>query len=187
MNTGRYIDARELKRRASLTDIVGRFTRLRRSGRQYVGLCPFHRERHASFYVHPEKHVFYCFGCGAGGDIFAFVMRATGCDFRRALETVAGWCAGVVSESEPRSGERFRANKGDEVPSAREAGVLHSQLINEGRVRALDVLAETEKTLARIAVTNARASAALATACEPDRLVGPLLEKTGQLYRSVVR
>jgi DNA primase len=173
------IDARGIQRRADLPEIVGLFTRLRRSGRQYLGLCPLHRERHPSFYVHPEKQVFYCFGCGAGGDVFAFVMRATGCVFRRALEIVAELSEGVESESEPRSGERFRANAGDEVPSAREAGAHHSQSIKERRAPALAALAETEKNLACIAATNAKASAALATACEPDRSEASLREEAG--------
>jgi DNA primase len=79
------MDARELKRRANLLDIAGRFTRLRKSGGQYMGLCPLHYERHASFYVHPVKKVFKCFGCGVGGDVFDFVMLIWGCDFLDAL------------------------------------------------------------------------------------------------------
>ena len=98
------LSARELKARVNLVSLVGKFTRLARVGRQFVGLCPLHSERHPSFYVHPEKQVFKCFGCGAGGDIFVFVMRVTGCDFRRALEIVAEVSAGVATGSEPRSG-----------------------------------------------------------------------------------
>lgn len=78
--------ARDLRASVDLAAFVSQFTRLRRVGRQLIGLCPIHRERHPSFYVHPQKQVFYCFGCGAGGDLFVFVMRATGCDFRRALQ-----------------------------------------------------------------------------------------------------
>src|SRR5258708_22824252 len=81
--------ARDLKAHADLVGYASRFTRLRRYGRQFRGLCPLHSERHPSFYVHPEKQVFHCFGCGTGGDVFAFVMRVNGCDFRRALEIVA--------------------------------------------------------------------------------------------------
>jgi hypothetical protein len=88
--------ARDLKARADLVVIASQFTRLRRSGRQLVGLCPLHKERNPSFYVSPEKRCFKCFGCGAGGDVFEFVMRATGCDFRRALEIVAEVSKGVA-------------------------------------------------------------------------------------------
>jgi hypothetical protein len=78
-----------VKRGEHLAVLASRFTQFRRSGRQLVGLCPLHSERHPSFYVHPEKQVFHCFGCGAGGDLYAFVMRVNNCDFRRALEIVA--------------------------------------------------------------------------------------------------
>ena len=82
------LDARRVKQRCNFVAIVSRYTRLRRTGRQFVGLCPLHPERHPSFYVHPGRRIFHCFGCGAGGDVFNFVMRAEECDFRQALELV---------------------------------------------------------------------------------------------------
>ena len=91
------LGARELKSKTDLCAFISRFTALRRSGRQFVGHCPLHTERNSSFYVNPEKQVFYCFGCGAGGDVFAFVMRAVGCSFYRALEIVAEFLDGVAS------------------------------------------------------------------------------------------
>ncbi len=98
------LNVRALKARTDLVVIASKFTRLRRSGRQLLGLCPLHQERCPSFHVHPEKQVFKCFGCGVGGDVFEFVMRATGCDFRRALEIVFEFSEGVASGSDPRSG-----------------------------------------------------------------------------------
>jgi hypothetical protein len=96
-----------LKARVNLVSVAEKFTHLRRSGRQLVGLCPLHSERHPSFYVDPVKQCFKCFGCDAGGDVFEFVMRATGCDFHRALETVAEFSSGVVPRgSEMPSHER---------------------------------------------------------------------------------
>jgi hypothetical protein len=81
-------DSKEIKGRADFIDILSRYTRLRRAGRQYVGLCPFHSERHPSFYVEPDRKLWNCFGCGLGGDIFSFVMRAEGCSFAGALRFV---------------------------------------------------------------------------------------------------
>jgi CHC2 zinc finger len=104
------LDARDVKSRADFFAIASQYTRLRRSGRQFVGLCPFHSERHPSFYVHPEKKIFYCFGCGAGGDLFSFVMRAESCDFSDALRIVASWGSPRERASEARS--RFRAGVG---------------------------------------------------------------------------
>ncbi len=83
---GSYAD--RVKQRCDFFAIASRYTRLRRAGRQYVALCPFHSERHPSFYVEPNRKVFYCFGCGLGGDVFDFIMRAERCDFSRALELV---------------------------------------------------------------------------------------------------
>lgn len=117
------LDARAVKAGADFLAIAGRYTRLRRAGRQYVGLCPFHSERHPSFYVEPERKLFYCFGCGAGGDVFDFVMRAEGCGFLRALE-IASSLPGGARESEPRSGERVRAGVGAK-PLGPRSGPVH--------------------------------------------------------------
>ncbi len=85
---GSYAD--RVKRRADMFAVAGKYARLRRTGRQYVGLCPLHSERHPSFYVHPERKIFFCFGCGIGGDIFRLVMLVERCTFSEAVELVAG-------------------------------------------------------------------------------------------------
>lgn len=97
-------EAREVKRRADVFSILSRYTRLRRAGRQYVGLCPFHSERCPSFYVEPQQKIWKCFGCGLGGDLASFVMRIDGCDFRSALRILArhskpGNSSGVASRA----------------------------------------------------------------------------------------
>jgi hypothetical protein len=81
--------ATEVKAGADFVAIASCYTSLRRSGRQYVGLCPLHRERHPSFFVHPDKKIFYCFGCNAGGDLFDFVMQVENIAFSSALAWVA--------------------------------------------------------------------------------------------------
>jgi CHC2-type zinc finger protein len=106
------LSARELKACVNLALIAGRFTCLRRSGRQLIGLCPLNSERNPSFYVHPEKQVFKCFGCGASGDVFAFVMQAFGCDFYRSLQIVAEFSDGVALARDPRSGSRLGVGEG---------------------------------------------------------------------------
>jgi hypothetical protein len=116
-----FSPADRAKQRANMFAIASRYTHLRRNGRQHIGLCPFHKERHPSFYIHPEKKVFYCFGCGAGGDVFALVMRAENCDFRRALKVVQGLSLGVARGSEPRSGECFGARAGASPQPAKRA------------------------------------------------------------------
>lgn len=82
-------DIQLIKERLDIVDIIGDRVRLRRSGRSYVGLCPFHNEKTPSFHVNPEKQNYHCFGCGKGGDIFTFVMETEGLDFPQALELLA--------------------------------------------------------------------------------------------------
>lgn len=156
------LDARDLKGRCDFISAVRRYVRLRRAGRQYVGLCPFHKEKHPSFYVESQRKIFYCFGCGAGGDVFDFIMRVESCDFRQALQILAAF-PGVARDSEPRSGERFGAGVGASPPAAKRPA-LNSP---DERARIVAQLDATEKRLQGIRAANAAASAALATACEP--------------------
>ncbi|MCL6615034.1 MAG: DNA primase, partial [Firmicutes bacterium] len=79
----------EIRSRIDLVGLVGEYVSLRRSGRRYVGLCPFHQERTPSFTVNPEGQFFYCFGCKASGDAFEFVMRLEGLDFPSAVKLLA--------------------------------------------------------------------------------------------------
>ena len=65
-----YIE--ELTRRTDIVELVGGYVQLKRKGRLYGGLCPFHSEKTPSFYVYPDTQSFYCFGCGAGGDAVTF-------------------------------------------------------------------------------------------------------------------
>lgn len=126
------LDARDVKSRADFVAIASRYTRLRRAGRQFVGLCPFHRERHPSCYFHPEKKLFHCFGCGAGGGLFDFVMRAEGCGVHEAVRIVADRPRG--SERGPRSGPRER--RGLPLGLAVFARPLHTGGKTEGRERS---------------------------------------------------
>ncbi len=101
----------EIRRRVGILEVVSTHVTLRRAGRSYKGLCPFHSEKTPSFTVDPEKGFFYCFGCHAGGDVFDFVMRIGSVTFTDALKELAER-AGVVLERPPaeeqRAGERER-------------------------------------------------------------------------------
>jgi DNA primase len=79
----------ELRERANIVEIIGAHVRLRRAGRNYVGLCPFHNEKTPSFSVNPERGFFHCFGCGAGGTVFNFIMRQEGLTFPEAVRSLA--------------------------------------------------------------------------------------------------
>jgi DNA primase len=82
-----------IKNASDIVDIISETVALRRTGRNYVGLCPFHAEKTPSFTVSPDKQIFYCFGCGAGGNVFSFMMKHEGLTFpetARALATRYG-------------------------------------------------------------------------------------------------
>ena len=79
----------EVRERADIVSVVGRYVTLRQAGSQFVGLCPFHDEKTPSFQVNPAKQVFYCFGCQAGGDVFSFLMRRNGLEFPEAITVLA--------------------------------------------------------------------------------------------------
>ncbi len=79
----------EIRSRINILEIVSERVDLKRSGRSYRGLCPFHAEKTPSFYVDPDKGVYHCFGCGASGNLFRFVMDTEGVSFREAVEILA--------------------------------------------------------------------------------------------------
>ena len=79
-----FID--EIRRRNDIEEVIGKYVQLKRAGRNLVGLCPFHGEKTPSFTVFPQSSSYYCFGCGAGGDVFSFVMQTEGLDYPAAVE-----------------------------------------------------------------------------------------------------
>ncbi|MBE7036422.1 MAG: DNA primase [Ruminococcaceae bacterium] len=95
----------EVSRRNNLAELVSGYVHLKRNGTSHIGLCPFHKEKTPSFHVDEDKQLFYCFGCGAGGNIFDFVMRAENLDFVDALQFLAQR-AGVTLEEEQQTGGR---------------------------------------------------------------------------------
>jgi DNA primase len=79
----------EVRSRADIVEVIGAHVRLRRAGRNFVGLCPFHNEKTPSFSVSPERGFFHCFGCGEGGTVFDFIIRIEGLTFPEALQSLA--------------------------------------------------------------------------------------------------
>src|SRR4030095_10905575 len=77
---------RDRMNRASIVSVVGQYVSLRKTGREYKGLCPFHSEKTPSLTVNDEKGLFHCFGCGAGGDVIRFIELIEGVSFKQALE-----------------------------------------------------------------------------------------------------
>jgi DNA primase len=80
---------REVAERLSIVEVVSEYVQLRRAGANYTGLCPFHAEKTPSFNVNPAREIFHCFGCGAGGNAFSFIMRIEGLSFPEAVKLMA--------------------------------------------------------------------------------------------------
>lgn len=79
----------EVRSRNDIVDVIGGYVRLQKKGSSYFGLCPFHNEKTGSFSVTPSKQMFYCFGCGAGGNVFTFLMKYENYTFGEAMQTLA--------------------------------------------------------------------------------------------------
>lgn len=97
----------EIRARVDIVEVISDYVPLRRAGKNFVGLCPFHQERTPSFTVSPDKQMFYCFGCQAGGDVFTFLMKREGWSFPEAVAELARR-AGVVLPERPASPEERR-------------------------------------------------------------------------------
>ncbi|MDM8524358.1 DNA primase [Desulfococcaceae bacterium HSG8] len=82
----------DVRNAADIVEIISESVILKKTGKDYVGLCPFHSEKTPSFTVSPEKQMFYCFGCGVGGNVFTFLMKQEGHSFPEAVKTLAGRC-----------------------------------------------------------------------------------------------
>ncbi len=103
-----------IKQTIDIVDLVGRYIPLRRQGRLLVGLCPWHDDRHPSLQVDPQRQTFRCWVCNIGGDIFTFLMRIEGLEFREAFRTLAEM-AGLPIHSSGDSG--CRSGRGSPHPS----------------------------------------------------------------------
>jgi DNA primase len=79
----------EIKDACSIVDVVGETVLLKKAGKNYLGLCPFHSEKTPSFTVSPDKQMFYCFGCGEGGNVFSYLMKQQGMTFPEAVKSLA--------------------------------------------------------------------------------------------------
>ena len=79
----------EIKSKNDIVDIVSQYVVLKRAGRNYMGLCPFHKEKSGSFCVSPDKQIFHCFGCGVGGNVFHFISKIENLNFKESVEMLA--------------------------------------------------------------------------------------------------
>ena len=103
--------ADRVKQQADIVRVVGEYVRLKKSGQNLTGLCPFHSEKTPSFAVHPVKQIYHCFGCGVGGDVFKFVMEMEKITFPDAVRAVAEKCGIAVPRARERTPEERKENQ----------------------------------------------------------------------------
>lgn len=94
----------ELVQRSDIVDVVQSYVQLRHRGRTHTGLCPFHNEKTPSFVVYPETQSFYCFGCGAGGDVITFIKRINNVDYIEAVKYLAARAGMALPEEDDQTG-----------------------------------------------------------------------------------
>jgi DNA primase len=125
--------AERVKQQADIVRVVGEYVRLKKSGQNFSGLCPFHQEKTPSFNVHPVKQIYHCFGCGVGGDVFKFVMELDKCTFPEAIRTVAEKCGIAIPRPRERSPEERRENqqRSSLVDLHREAAAFFARQLHE--------------------------------------------------------
>ena len=113
----------EVRMKNDIVDVISGYVKLQKKGSNYFGLCPFHNEKSPSFSVSPSKQMYYCFGCGAGGNVITFVMEYENYSFMEALQMLADR-AGVALPKQEYSKE------------AKEAADLRTALLEINRMAA---------------------------------------------------
>ncbi len=101
----------EVRSRNDVVDVVGSYVRLQKKGNTYFGLCPFHNEKTGSFSVSPHKQMYYCFGCGAGGNVFTFLMQYENFTFGEAMQTLADKVGVELPKQEMSQAQKAEADK----------------------------------------------------------------------------
>src|SRR5580658_1987538 len=126
--------ADRVKQQADIVRVVGEYVRLKKSGQNFSGLCPFHSEKTPSFAVHPVRQIYHCFGCGVGGDVFQFVMELEKSTFPEAVRTVAEKCGIPIPRPRERSPEERSENqqRAALVEMHREAAAFFARQLHEG-------------------------------------------------------
>lgn len=138
----------EVRSRNDIVDVVGQYVRLQKKGNTYFGLCPFHNEKTGSFSVSPNKQMFYCFGCGAGGNVFTFLMKYENFTFSEAMQTLAERSGVALPQQEMTAAQQREADrKGRLLEINKEAArYFYSLLRNPRGARAYEYFKKRELT-----------------------------------------
>ena len=110
----------QIRNALDIADVIGSYIQVKRAGQSAKALCPFHKEKTPSFHINPARQAFHCFGCGAGGDVFKFVMMYENVDFPTALRMLASRAGIAVAFDDDRSGRAKEGPAKDEIFAANE-------------------------------------------------------------------
>ncbi len=144
----------EVRMRSDIVDVISSYVKLQKRGGTYFGLCPFHNEKTPSFSVTPSKQMYYCFGCGAGGNVFTFLMEYENLTFPEAVRQLADRAGVELPQEEESEEARKRASRRARILEAnKEAGrYFYYQMKGPGGKRAYEYLTGrglTDETIRR--------------------------------------
>lgn len=178
----------EIRNASDIVDVISGYVKLKKRGKNYLGLCPFHTEKTPSFSVSVERQMYHCFGCGAGGNVFTFVMEYEKVSFVEALRTLAERAGIALPQEGVEEGEK--ATETEELYNACRAAAkfFHNNMINtvEGKL-ALEYFKHrgfTEETIRSFGLGySMNAWDSLLRFAESEKLSIPLLERAGLLVK----
>ena len=123
---------RDIRERCDIVEVISSYLPLRRSGANYLGLCPFHQEKSPSFNVNAPRQIFHCFGCGVGGNVFTFLMRMEGLTFPEAVKRLGEKVGVTVEETPVTPADRQRRDQRERLVKINEAAcVFYHRLLLE--------------------------------------------------------
>lgn len=178
----------EIRNRIRISELIGRYLPVKRAGREYHALCPFHKEKTPSFTINDEKGFYHCFGCGAHGDVIGFIREYEHLGYREAVEKLAGMAG--LSIPQPTRAEVERQSREQSLQQVMEAVAgwfehqLHDTAEGELARRYLRERGLTAETIARFRIGYAPASReALIAAMKPLAISERQLIETGMLIQ----
>ncbi|MBN1662009.1 MAG: DNA primase [Deltaproteobacteria bacterium] len=115
----------EVRNRADIVSLISEFVTLKKAGRNFLGLCPFHQEKTPSFSVNPDKQIFHCFGCGEGGNVISFLMKMNQMDFPEAVRHLAGKTGVVIPEKVMTARDKEEIGIREQISRINEQAAVH--------------------------------------------------------------
>src|SRR5450631_1269093 len=146
---------REVAERISIVEVVSEYVQLRRSGANYLGLCPFHSEKTPSFNVNPAREIFHCFGCGAGGNAFSFVMKIEGLSFPESVKLLARRAGVEIEDRQLTPAEKQAQSERQTFQRINDLAVSYYRAVLEQKAEAATARTYLEKRTATGTIAEA--------------------------------